>query len=338
MVEFAIVAPLIALFLVIAIDFGRAFFSYVQITNGAREAAALGGGSLNGPTDLGAMRNRVLQEANVQDHGGEDSTIRITAECHNTAGATIACADSTKGSGAGNTVTVTVTRDFSLLTPLAGAILGDNFQMRVKATAPVLGFAAADSGGGGGGGTCPAPTAAFSVTVRSGRTVEVDPSASTPQVIGGICNLAGFFWYWGDPANSDTVGQASAAQFTYPNDGTYTIRLEVTNSAGMASTTRQVTVPAGAPVVCVPPDARFTFTTTGHGSHRSFTYIDQSTVIDEANCPITAWLWTFHDKSGDQQSNAQFPAPFQYDSSGSKSVTLRVTNAGGSNSLTKSTP
>ena len=336
MVEFALVAPLIALFLVIAIDFGRAFFSYVQITNGAREAATLGGGSLNGPTDLDAMRDQVLQEANVQDHAGEDSTIVVTAECNTPAGTTIACEDSTEGSATGNTVTVTVTRDFNLLTPLASSILGDDFKTTVTATAPVLGFAAAD-GGGGGGGPCPAPTASFSVTVLSGNTVEVDPAASTPQDVGGICNLAGFFWYWGDPADSDEAGDATAAQFTYVNDGTYTITLEVTNPAGMSTTTGQVTVPEGAPVVCDPPDAQFTFTTTGSGSKRWFTYIDQSTVDDEDECPITAWLWTFHDK-GNEQSNAQFPAAFQYSSGGSKSVTLQVTNAGGSDSLTKSTP
>ena len=335
MVEFAIIAPLMALFLVIAIDFGRAFFSYVQVTNGAREAAALGAADISGPTNLVAMRDRALLEANEQDHGGENSSIQITVECHDSAGALIAdCGDAVEGPGAGNTVTVTVTRDFTPITPLASAIIGANYTMSVSATAPVLGFATGSTGGGSGG-PCPVPGASFEVTVLSSLDIEVDPSASTPQVVGGTCNLSGFFWDWGD--GNDDPGSATAAQHTYANSGTYTIRLDVTNQEGTAATTRPVTVPAGGPVVCVPPTAKFTFTTTGSGANRVFTYIDQSTVTDDVNCPVTAWLWTFHDKGGLQQ-NSKFPTAFQYSTGGNHSVTLQVTNAGGSNSLTKSTP
>ena len=48
LVEFALILPLLVLFVLIAIDFGRIYFSYVQISNAAREAANYG--SLN-PTD-----------------------------------------------------------------------------------------------------------------------------------------------------------------------------------------------------------------------------------------------------------------------------------------------
>jgi Flp pilus assembly protein TadG len=333
MVEFALIVPLLALFIVIAVDFGRAFFSYVQIANGAREAAALGAGNPSGPIDNAAMRDRVLLEAGVHDQGGENSTIVVTAECHDSAGLVMDCGDSVAGPGAGNTVTVTVTRDFSLITPLASAILGGDFKMQSNATAPVLGYAT--GGSGGGAETCSSPTASFEVTVLSGLQVEVDPTASTPLEVGGTCNLSGFFWTWGD--GDDDPGNATAAQHTFANAGTYTIQLDVTNQEGTATTTRQVTVPSATPVDCDPPTAMFTFTTTGSGANRWFTYIDQSTVTDDEDCPITAWLWTFHAKGG-VQSNAQFPAAFQYSSGGSKSVTLEVTNAGGTHSLTKSTP
>jgi PKD repeat protein len=282
---------------------------------------------------LGDMRDRVLLEAGEQDQGGENSTIVVTAECHNSAGATILCEDSAAGPGAGNTVTVTVTREFSPITPLAGAIIGAPFEMEVSATAPVLGYAT--GGTGGGGETCPLPVADFEVTVVSGLEIQADPAASTPLEVGGTCNLSGFFWTWGD--GQDDPGEAAFAPHTYANPGTYTITLMVTNQAGSHSTTRQVTVPAEEPIDCDPPTAKFTFTTRGNGSNRWFTYIDQSTTPDPVDCPITAWLWTFHDKGG-LQSNAQFPAEFQYSSGGSKSVTLQVTSAGGSHSITKSTP
>jgi len=44
LVEFALVIPVMLLMLAIAIDFGRLFFSYIEITNAAREGAAFGGG------------------------------------------------------------------------------------------------------------------------------------------------------------------------------------------------------------------------------------------------------------------------------------------------------
>jgi Flp pilus assembly protein TadG len=326
LVEFAIVAPLIALFMVIAIDFGRAFFSYIQITNGAREALVLASADIAGPTNLTAMRARVLVEANEQDHGGEDSTIQVAVECHNSAGTVISCTGATAGPGAGNTVTITVTRDFSLITPLAGAILGDDFQMSTTATAPILGFVSA--GGPGGGGSCTSPVASFAVVVLAGRTVEVNPAASTPQDPGNPCNISGYNWTWGDGSEPEP-GAATAAQHTYSGDGTYTIRLEVTNQAGTSTTTQLVTVPEGAPVTCDAPNASFTVAKGSGSASKTHTYTDTSTVADEDNCPITAWLWTFPDGTS---SNAPNPTK-TYSNNASHTVTLEVTNSGGSDTF-----
>jgi PKD repeat protein len=322
MVEFAIVAPLLALFIVIAVDFGRAYFSYIQIMNGAREAAALGGAQLSGPTDVAMMRDRVLLEANVQDHAGENASITVDVECQNPGGNAIDCGDAAEGSGVGNTVTVVVTRDFSFMTPLAGAILGDSFKIRTSATAPVLGLVA--SGGSSGGGGCSLPTASFSVTVLSGLLVETDPSASTPQNPGDPCNLSGYYWTW-QSGGTEEVGQATSKQHTYANPGTYTITLRVTNQAGEASATQQVTVPTGAPVVCEAPDARFVVSENG----KTHTYTDTSTVANAADCPITAWLWSFPDGT---QSNAPNPTK-TYQNNANHTTTLQVTNAGGSDSF-----
>jgi PKD repeat protein len=325
MVEFAIVLPLLALFIVIAIDFGRAYFSHIQITNGAREAAALGGAQLNGPTDVAMLRDRVLLEANEQDHAGENASITIEVECQTPAGTSMDCGDAAEGSGVGNTVTVTVTRDFSFLTPLADSILGDSYKIRASATAPVLGLVA--SGGSSGGGGCSSPTASFSVTALSGLLVETDPSASGPQNPGDPCNISGYHWTW-QAGGTEEVGEATSKQHTYANPGTYTITLRVTNQAGEASTTRQVTVPTSTPVECDPPDARFAVSEAG----RTHTYTDTSTVTDPEDCPITAWLWSFPDGT---QSNAPNPTK-TYGNNGNHSVTLQVTNAGGSDSVSVS--
>jgi PKD repeat protein len=322
MVEFALLVPLFALFLVIAIDFGRVFFSYVQITNAAREAANFGATQLEGPTDDAEILAKAESETNVQGQGGEGA-ITIDTVCRNPAGNVIACSAATGGSGAGNTVTVTVSEPFSFITPLVESIVGD-VTMRTSATATVLGFAASGPGGGGPPGTCSLPVPSFTVIVTAGLDVEVDPTASTPQTTGDPCNISGYYWYWGN--GEDQPGTATATTYTYQSAGTYTITLEVTNQAGLQTTTRSVTVPETAPPTCDAPNAAFTVSEAG----KVHTYTDTSTVADEAACPITAWLWTFGNGT---QSNAPFPTPVTYGNNGSHTTTLTVTNSGGSDTF-----
>jgi PKD repeat protein len=328
MVEFALLVPLFALFIVFAIDFGRAFFSYVQITNAAREAANLGATQLEGPIDDAEILAKAQSETNVQEQGGEGA-ISVDTVCRNPAGTVIACSAATGGSGAGNTVTVTVSEPFTFITPLVGSIIGD-FTMRTSATATVLGFAASGPGGGGPPGTCSLPVPSFTVIITSGLDIEVDPAASTPQTAGDPCNISGYFWYWGN--GEDQPGTATATTYTYPSAGTYTIRLEVTNQAGLQSTTRTLTVPETAPPTCDAPNAAFTVNEGGQGG-KTHTYTDTSTVADETACPITSWLWTFGNGT---QSNAPFPTPVVYGNNSSHTTTLTVTNSGGSDTFSSS--
>jgi PKD repeat protein len=325
MVELALLLPLFALFLVIAVDFGRVFFTYVQLTNAAREAAFYGATVLNGPIDDAGMLAKAEDEANVQGQGGEGA-VSLAAECRDAGGSVIDCADAEGGAGAGNTITVTLSEPFSFLTPLVGSVIGD-FSMRTSSTAAVLGLAAQVSGGGPPPGTCSAPVASFTVIVTSGQTVEVDPAASTPQSTGNPCNISGYYWYWGN--GEDQPGHATATTYTYPSAGTYTITLEVTNQAGLTSTTRTVTVPEVTPPTCDAPNASFTVTTGGPGG-KTHTYTDTSTVADEVACPITSWEWTFGDGT---QSNAPFPTPVTYGNNAKHTTTLTVTNSAGSDTF-----
>jgi PKD repeat protein len=186
--------------------------------------------------------------------------------------------------------------------------------------------------------------------------VFANPAASTPN--SGVCNISGYNWDWGDTETS--VGTATGDSHTYANPGTYTVVLEVTNQAGASERSDTVTVPLPAPtptpttaptptsaptpttaptptptpVVCTVPVANFTWVQSGQGN-KTYTYRDASTVADPLNCPITDWLWTFTDQDG-LQSNAQNPAPVTYQNGGKHPVTLRVTNAAGSTTITKS--
>ena len=325
MVEFALLLPLVALFLVITVDFGRLYFSYIQITNAAREAAAFGAGQ---PTNGAGIQARALQETNAQRQRGE-TAVTLTSSCADQSGATIACSTATGGVGPGNTITVVITERFTFLTPLVNNFFGNNLVMSTSATATVRGYAA--SGGGTPPAGCSPPAANFVVNVSSGKTVFANPSASTPN--SGVCSISGYNWNWGD--GEETVGTATGDAHTYLNSGTYTITLEVTNQAGPASTTRQATVPAGPPPpTCARPTADFAWTTTGNGANKVYTYTDRSTVADPVNCPITDWLWTFPNGT---QSNAPNPTPFAYSNNSNHSVTLQVTNAGGSATVTRNT-
>jgi Flp pilus assembly protein TadG len=323
LVEFALIVPVMFLLLLIAIDFGRLFFSYIQINNAAREAASF---ASRAPTNSAGITNVALQETNAQSQVGESAFV-VTTSCKNSAGVTLAsCALATGGAaGAGNTITVNVNERFTFLTPLIGGMFS-NLHLIADATSTVTDYASSSDGSPPGG--CSLPVPSFVVNVTSGMTVFADPTASRPN--SGVCNISGFNWSWDSDPNNDTVGTATGDSHTYTIPGTYVITLEVSNQAGRATTTGSITVPV-VPTTppCVAPTANFTFTASG----KDRTYRDASTVADPINCPITDWLWTFTDLGG-TQSNAQNPATQTYGNNGNHPVTLRVTNAGGSNTIT----
>ncbi|MEX0710414.1 MAG: PKD domain-containing protein [Chloroflexota bacterium] len=323
--EFGLILPVLLFLFVIAIDFGRLFFSYIQINNAAREGAAYG---MYKPTDIAVITTRAEQETNAQAQRGENAIV-VTASCVDSAGTAIDCSAATGGPGAGNRITVNVDEPFTFLTPVIGGFFGGNLQMSASATSVVTDYA--PSSGGVPPGPCPLPVASFTVIVTSGVTVYADPSASTPD--SGVCTLSGYYWTWGDPSDPDNeeTGQATGNGHTYLAPGTYTIELLVTNQAGSDTASQLVTVPAGpGPPTCTPPTPWFTFTSSG----KTRTYTDASTVADPVNCPITDWLWTFTDLGG-LQSNAQNPAPVTYSNNSAHPVTLQVTNAGGTTTVTR---
>jgi PKD repeat protein len=333
LVEFGLILPVLLFLFVIAIDFGRLFFSYIQINNAAREGAAYG---MYKPTDTATITTRAEQETNAQAQRGENA-ITVTTSCADPAGTTIACSAATGGPGAGNRITVFVDESFTFLTPLIGGFFGGDLQMTASATSVVTDYA--PSSGGVPPGPCPLPVASFTVVITSGLSVLTDPTASTPN--SGVCNISGYNWTWGDPSDplNEEPGEAASKAHTYLAAGTYTITLQVTNQAGSDTAAQLVTVPEAPPPICTAPVANFTFTTSGNGSNKMWTYVDLSTVDDDVNCPITAWLWTFTDQNG-LQSNAQSPVPVHYDGNPNAlhPVTLTVTNDGGSSTITKSTP
>src|SRR4249919_3588867 len=88
LVEFALIVPVFLFFLLLAVDFGRLLFTYIQLSNTAREAAAYA--AFNPTTDNATLTTVALREANVQSQRGQGS-IAATSSCTDSAGVALAC-------------------------------------------------------------------------------------------------------------------------------------------------------------------------------------------------------------------------------------------------------
>src|SRR3989440_9040280 len=129
---------------------------------------------------------------------------------------------------------------------------------------------------------------------------------------------AAWSWAFGD-------GTSSPAQnpvHTYAAAGSYSVSLTVTNSGGSNSLTKPSYISVATPPA---PLAPFSGSPTSGTAPLAVTFTDQSTG------PPAAWSWDFGDGTS---STAQNPV-HTYAAAGSYSVSLTVTNSGGSNSLTK---
>lgn len=160
-----------------------------------------------------------------------------------------------------------------------------------------------------------APVAAFTGTPTIGTVpltvTYTDQSTNTPTA---------WSWNFGDGG----VSSAKSPSHQYTAAGTYTVILTASNAYGSDSETKigYITVTAGGQV----PGAQFVGTPTTGAKPLSVQFTDQST-----GSP-TSWSWTFGDGG---TSTLQNPSHV-YSRKGSFTVTLTVTNAYGSDSLTRS--
>jgi Flp pilus assembly protein TadG len=148
LVEFALIVPVLMLILVIAIDFGRLFFSYIEVSNAAREGANYAAAhAADSPFDAATYTTGVtaaaLGETNAQAQRGEGGlqVVGFTVlSCFNpTAPATpINCSTATNSGGIGDQVSVSVRQPFTFFTPLIGGFFGGQLNISSSATAPIL--------------------------------------------------------------------------------------------------------------------------------------------------------------------------------------------------------
>ena len=157
----------------------------------------------------------------------------------------------------------------------------------------------------------PQPVAAFTSPCTQ-RTCTFNGSSSTTPAGTTITNYS---WNYGD--GTSATGATPAAK-TYAANGTYTVVLTVTNSAGATDTeTRAITVTATATV----PVAAFTSSCV----QRTCTF-NGSTSTTPAGTTITGYSWNYGDGTS---ATGATPAVKTYAANGTYNVVLTVTNSAG---------
>lgn len=306
LVELALVLPVLFLFMLIVLDFGRIYLGYINLQNLARIAA-----------------NYAANDADAWSSGDTASQAEYRSIVLNDAAATncdlpgdvVPAPAFTDRNGDGDAVDigdlaeVSLSCDFDVWTPVISGILGETIEVSASAVFPIK-TGQIGSGGGGGGLV---PQAAFTADDTTGappHTVQfTDESGGSPT---------SWAWNFGDGVGTSTLRDPT---YTYSNPGVYSVTLTVSNSAGTGAPLTKTNYIS----VSTPGVYDFTSDTTTGPRPLTVQFTDLST-----GGP-TAWLWSFGDG---QTSTLQNPTN-TYTTAGTYTVTLDVTTPTGSGTVTK---
>jgi Flp pilus assembly protein TadG len=137
LVELALILPVLLLLLVIAIDFGRLFATYVAVNNAAREGVAFAAAH---PTQMTSADNpdpanatyRARQELENPTDARFTALTLAAPVCNPSPCPTVL------GTGGGSTIKVVVTTNFTFFTPIISGFFGSSFPLSASATAVIL--------------------------------------------------------------------------------------------------------------------------------------------------------------------------------------------------------
>jgi Flp pilus assembly protein TadG len=101
LVEFTLLVPIFLILIFAIVDFGMGFYSWMSVTNGAREGARLG--AVLAPED--EIEARVYDTVNLNDEGTKMTVVVTNAQ-----------------GDPGESVVVEVDYEYELVTPLAGLV------------------------------------------------------------------------------------------------------------------------------------------------------------------------------------------------------------------------
>jgi Flp pilus assembly protein TadG len=224
------------LMLVIAIDFGRLFFSYIQVSNAAREganyAAAHAADATTGTAYTNGVTAAALGETDAQAQRGEGG-LQVSAPTCFDPNAPIpakVCQTATNSSGIGYQVSVTVTQPFTFFTPLIGGFFGGQLNISSSATATILNPVIT-------GLVIPSPSATATATATGGCAMVAAIDSSESGSSGhftfkgsstGSPAPASWAWTFGDGLTS---GVQNPPRHDYSGSGPYSVTLTVANGS-----------------------------------------------------------------------------------------------------------
>lgn len=306
-VELALILPIFLILVASALDLGRLFYSQISVNDAAREAALE---ASQNPTSFipntactsaNKESNRVMCRATNESRG---SFVTVAP-----ADVAMACSTSPCPTAPvmGQTVSVTVTGHFRLITPLLAVFFGgQSTTFSSTASAQLLSTPVAVA--------VPGPVAAFTLTPSSGLT---------PLVVNFTESSTGtgLAWGWAFGDGTTYVGKNPPAK-TYAASGIFTVTLTVSNTGGTSVATHTVTVSDPAPA---PPVASFNFTPAFGPAPLAVTFTDTSTGTP------TSWIWDFGDAT---VSSVKNPPLHTYAIAGVYTVRLTVGNGGGTDTIT----
>jgi gliding motility-associated-like protein len=159
------------------------------------------------------------------------------------------------------------------------------------------------------------PTFVADVTVACKRaTINFTSTVTNPA------NIVNYEWDFGDGGGGNTT--QTTATYTYITSGTYTVRLITTDLNGCRDTSiRSNYIRINGPL------ANYTPGNTGGCTGLTPTFTDNSTT-DGVNA-LTNWTWNWGDASTNSYATVQTPFTHQFNTTGTFSVQLIVTDAAG---------
>ena len=320
---------MLLLLTVVALDFGRVYLGYINIQNMARIAANL---AANNPEAWSTMldetvqeryRNEILEDATQTNcqlpiaHGEPVIPDPVFTDVNGDGTAV----------GLGDRVTVSLSCEFVVATPLIGNILGGTIGVGAESDFPVkAGMTAVlppdDGSGGDDGGSVTAPPAAAFLANNSVFSTDALPVLSIigPTVTVDFRDASGggapslWAWDFGDGATATTQDAAHEYVCTTPDTFgwcAYLVQFDASNPYGTSTAYMTVLVRSSS-------DVNFTANTQTISQGQTVTFTDASTAGG------TNYAWTFGSGQG-SASGPETEVSHTYTAAGTFTVTLTVT-------------
>jgi PKD repeat protein len=232
LVEFALIAPILLVFLATVLDLGRIYYANISLLNAAREGAFQASKTPNSFDDdqpCNTTTNLIVCRVQLESKG---SMVSI-----DTSDIDVSCSKSGCPLEADSTVTVEVRGQFQLITPILGFIFGgQTIDINTSATTQIEYFPT-----GGVATLPPTPVAQFTASDTTGEApfaISFDATAST--------GATDYVWDFGDGTYANGNPQVT---HTYTSAGTYTVTLRIISLSGDATSTMtiEITAPASTP-------------------------------------------------------------------------------------------